>query len=82
LAFVVVCVGIMMLRVTAPGVRRQFRTPWVWFVAPAGVVSCGLMMVSLSNATWVRLVLWTILGLVIYFAYGRRHAAPSKWKVQ
>jgi len=82
LAFVIVCVGIMMLRVTAPGVRRQFRTPWVWFVAPAGVASCGLMMVSLSNATWGRLVLWTILGLVIYFAYGHRHAAPWKWKVQ
>ena len=73
---------IMMLRVSAPHVRRQFRTPWVWFVAPAGVFSCGLMMVSLSNATWIRLVLWTILGLIIYFAYGQRHTAPSKWKVQ
>jgi APA family basic amino acid/polyamine antiporter len=82
LAFVVVCAGIMMLRVTAPHVRRQFRTPWVWFVAPAGVVSCGLMMVSLSDATWVRLVVWTILGLAIYFFYGYRHAAPSKWKVR
>ncbi|MEA2825503.1 MAG: basic amino acid/polyamine antiporter, family [Alphaproteobacteria bacterium] len=82
LAFVVVCVGIMMLRVSAPHVRRQFRTPWVWFVAPAGVFSCGLMMFSLSNATWVRLVLWTILGLIIYFAYGQRHTAPWKWKVQ
>jgi APA family basic amino acid/polyamine antiporter len=82
LAFVVVCVGIMMLRISAPNVHRTFRTPWVWFVAPAGVASCGLMMVSLSSATWVRLVLWTILGLGIYFAYGRRHAAPSKWNVQ
>jgi basic amino acid/polyamine antiporter, APA family len=82
LAFVVVCVGIMMLRISAPKVHRTFRTPFVWFVAPAGVASCGLMMVSLSNATWARLVLWTILGLAIYFAYGRRHAAPSKWNVQ
>jgi APA family basic amino acid/polyamine antiporter len=82
LAFVVVCVGIMMLRVSAPGAHRTFRTPWVWFVAPAGVLSCGLMMVSLSDATWIRLVLWTAIGLAIYFAYGYRHAAPSKWKVQ
>jgi APA family basic amino acid/polyamine antiporter len=82
LAFVVVCVGIMMLRVTAPNAPRSFRTPWVWFVAPAGVLSCGLMMVSLSDATWIRLVLWTALGLAIYFAYGYHHAAPSKWKVQ
>jgi len=82
LAFIVVCVGIMMLRVTAPKAHRTFRTPWVWFVAPAGVASCGLMMVSLSGATWMRLVIWTILGLLIYFGYGYRHAAPSKWKVQ
>jgi APA family basic amino acid/polyamine antiporter len=82
LAFVVVCAGIMILRVTAPGARRVFRTPWVWFVAPAGIASCGLMMVSLSNATWNRLVWWTIIGIAIYFAYGWRHAAPSKWKVQ
>ena len=82
LAFVVVCVGIMMLRVSAPGAVRAFRTPLVWLVAPAGVFSCGLMMVSLSNATWVRLVAWTVLGLAIYFSYGCRHAAPWKWKVQ
>ncbi len=62
LAFVVVCVGIMMLRVSAPFAPRTFRTPLVWLVAPAGVFSCGLMMVSLSNATWVRLVVWTVLA--------------------
>jgi basic amino acid/polyamine antiporter, APA family len=82
LAFVVVCAGIMILRVTAPHVRRVFRTPFVWFVAPAGVIFCGAMMASLSGATWARLVVWTLLGLMIYFAYGFRHAAPSKWKVE
>jgi APA family basic amino acid/polyamine antiporter len=81
LAFVAVCAGIMILRRTAPKARRPFRTPFVWFVAPAGVVSCGLMMFSLSDATWVRLVLWTAVGLVIFFTYGIWHAAPSKWKV-
>jgi len=51
LAFVVVCVGIMMLRVTAPAVRRQFRTPWVWFVAPAALclgLRVGNTVVELS----------------------------------
>jgi APA family basic amino acid/polyamine antiporter len=81
-AFVAVCVGIMMLRLSAPNANRPFRTPFAWFVAPAGVLSCGLMMASLSYATWLRLVIWTLLGLVIYFVYGYRHAAPSKWKVQ
>ncbi len=81
LAFVAVCAGIMILRVQAPKAKRTFRTPWVWFVAPAGIASCGLMMFSLSDATWVRLVVWTAIGLVIYFVYGYWHAAPSKWKV-
>ena len=81
LAFVAVCGGIMILRRTAPRARRPFRTPVVWFVAPAGIVICGVMMFSLSDATWVRLVLWTAVGLAIYFLYGVWHAAPWKWKV-
>jgi len=81
LAFVAVCIGIMILRITAPRAPRKFRTPWVWFTAPAGILVCGVMMYSLSNDTWARLVLWTMLGLIIYFVYGRWHAAPSKWKV-
>jgi len=80
-AFIAVCVGILILRVTAPKARRTFRTPYAWFTAPAGVIVCGVMMASLSNATWLRLVVWTVIGLVIYLAYGIRHAAPSKWKV-
>jgi APA family basic amino acid/polyamine antiporter len=79
MAFVIVCAGIMMLRITRPRTTRPFRTPWVWFVAPAGIFSCGLMMVSLSGATWVRLVIWTIIGLVIYAAYGVRYAKASAW---
>jgi APA family basic amino acid/polyamine antiporter len=81
LAFVAVCGGIMILRRTAPLARRPFRTPFVWFVAPAGIVICGVMMFSLSDATWVRLVLWTAVGLAIYFLYGAWHAAPWKWRV-
>jgi APA family basic amino acid/polyamine antiporter len=81
LAFVVVCIGIMMLRVSNPNTPRPFRTPLVWAVAPAGVITCTVLMLSLSTATWVRLAVWTALGLAIYFAYGYRHAAPSKWKV-
>jgi len=81
MAFVVVCAGILILRVTTPKAARPFRIPFVWFVAPAGILTCGLMMYSLSDATWIRLVIWTALGIVIYLAYGARHAKPSKWKV-
>ncbi len=80
-AFIAVCAGVMILRVTAPHVRRPFRTPWVWLVAPLGVLSCGLMMLSLSGATWLRLVLWSAIGLAIYFAYGRHRAPAWKWRV-
>ncbi len=82
LAFVAVCGGILILRRTAPLAKRPFKTPFVWFVAPAGIATCGLMMFSLSDGTWVRLVLWTAIGVVIYFTYGVWHAAPSKWKVK
>ncbi len=81
MAFIVVCVGILILRVSAPRARRPFRIPFVWFVAPAGAAVCGLMAFGLSDATWIRLAIWTALGIAIYLAYGARHAAPSKWSV-
>ena len=71
----------MILRITTPKKTRKFRTPYVWFVAPAGILTCGLMMFSLSNGTWLRLVIWTAIGMLIYFGYSVRHAAPWKWTV-
>ena len=81
IAFIAVCVGVMMVRVTAPRARRPFRVPALWLVAPAGILVCGLMIVSLSAGTWIRLVVWTAIGLAIYFGYSVRHTAPSKWRV-
>ncbi|MGH6829390.1 MAG: amino acid permease [Rhizomicrobium sp.] len=81
MAFISVCAAIMVLRVTAPRRQRKFRTPWVWLVAPAGILTCGVMMFSLSNGTWVRLIVWTALGFLIYYGYSIRHAAPFKWSV-
>lgn len=81
LAFVAVCIGIMILRVTTPKAERKFKTPLVWFTAPAGIAVCGVMMYSLADGTWVRLGIWTALGIVLYLVYGVRHAAPWKWKV-
>jgi APA family basic amino acid/polyamine antiporter len=84
LAFIAVCVGVLILRITAPRATRRFRIPAVWLIAPAGVIVCAGMMVSLffsSPDTGWRLVIWTAVGVAIYFAYGVWHAAPSKWKV-
>jgi APA family basic amino acid/polyamine antiporter len=79
LAFVIVCVGILVLRVTAPDVKRPFRTPFVWVVAPLGILMCGAMMYWLPFDTWVRLVGWTLIGLIIYAVYGVHHAKPPRW---
>jgi basic amino acid/polyamine antiporter, APA family len=81
LAFVIVSVGILVLRVREPNLPRTFKTPWVWFVAPAGALSALYLMKSLPLITWERLVIWFVIGMVIYFLYGVRRsklAQPAK----
>ena len=80
-AFVIVCAGIMVLRVQRPKVKRPFRTPLVWIVAPLGIGMCLFMMVFLPIDTWIRLGVWTVIGLIIYAAYSVRHAQPPRWKL-
>ena len=65
LAFVTVCIGIMVLRVTKPELPRPFRVQWVWFVGIGGTLFCGLMLASLfmTGGTWYRIVGWTIIGV-------------------
>lgn len=79
-AFAIVCLGILILRRAAPDADRPFRTPYVWFVAPAGILTCILMMASLPADTWLRLLIWTLIGLLIYWGYGARHTPPGRWR--
>jgi APA family basic amino acid/polyamine antiporter len=72
LAFVIVSVGILVLRVREPNLPRRFKTPWVWFVAPAGALSALALMLSLPWPTWRRLLIWFAIGIVVYFCYGVR----------
>ena len=74
LAFVIVSIGILVLRVREPELHRPFRTPLVWFVAPMGAISAAYLMFYLDIETWIRLVVWLAIGLAIYFLYGRHHA--------
>ena len=74
IAFMVVCIGVLVLRRTRPDLPRPFRVKGVWLVAPAGVAMCALMAVFLPMSTWIRLVVWTAIGVVIYFAYSARHS--------
>nr|WP_246196511.1 amino acid permease [Aquisphaera giovannonii] len=73
-AFAVVSAGVLTLRIMQPEVERPFRTPLVFFTAPMGVVSSVLLMATLPGDTWIRLVVWMAIGLVIYFVYGIHHS--------
>jgi APA family basic amino acid/polyamine antiporter len=74
LAFVMVCLGVLILRKRMPDAPRAFRTPWVPVVPILGIITCGIMMVALPFDTWIRLGVWLIIGLVIYFGYSRKHS--------
>ncbi|MBF0500823.1 MAG: amino acid permease [Candidatus Riflebacteria bacterium] len=69
-AFIIVCFGVLILRVRHPDYPRRFRVPGVWFCAPAGILFCVWLAYGLPHATWVRFVVWLIAGLICYFFYG------------
>jgi APA family basic amino acid/polyamine antiporter len=74
-AFVLVCIGILILRKRDPQRPRAFRTPWVPLVPALGVSSCLYLMLGLPWVTWIRFGLWLAVGLVVYSAYGFRKSA-------
>ncbi|MBX7166884.1 MAG: amino acid permease [Pirellulales bacterium] len=74
LAFVIVCFSVLLLRRQRPDAVRPFRCPVIWLVAPTGIVVNVIMMLFLPLDTWIRLVVWLVIGLVIYFLYGRHHS--------
>ncbi|HTS88983.1 MAG TPA: amino acid permease [Gemmatimonadales bacterium] len=78
LAFVLVCIGIVVLRRTEPDIPRPFRTPAVPWVPAAGAVICFIQMLSLPHTTWDRLVIWLVVGLIVYFGYSRRRAEARR----
>ena len=74
LAFVIVCVAVLVLRDTNPGQPRPFRTPWVPFVPVMGILFNGFMMYKLGWVNWARLIIWLGIGMFVYFGYGRHHS--------
>jgi APA family basic amino acid/polyamine antiporter len=80
-AFVIICAGVLVLRVRAPDAHRPFRTPLVWITAPLGIAMCLFMMVFLPLDTWLRLAAWTAIGLAIYYLYSVRHARPAPYSL-
>jgi APA family basic amino acid/polyamine antiporter len=78
LAFVLVCAGVFILRYTAPNLERPFRVPGFQVVAPLGALACLFVMSGLPRDTWIRLVVWLVIGFVVYGTYGRHHSKLRK----
>jgi APA family basic amino acid/polyamine antiporter len=78
LAFLLVAVCVLVLRVKSPEVERKFRCPWVWLVAPVAIAGSLFFIVSLPNLTIVRFLGWNVVGVLVYLAYGRKHSELEK----
>jgi basic amino acid/polyamine antiporter, APA family len=78
LAFVIVCAAVMMIRVRRPDAHRPFRCPALFVIAPAGIVVNLSLMLFLPVDTWLRLVVWLLIGFVVYFLYSRRHSRVAQ----
>ncbi|MFG2945978.1 amino acid permease [Streptomyces adustus] len=73
-AFVVVALGVIILRRTRPDLHRSFRTPWVPFLPVVSVLATLWLMLNLPAETWIRFAVWMVIGFVVYFLYGRSHS--------
>ncbi|MFB2981766.1 amino acid permease [Microseira sp. BLCC-F43] len=82
LAFLIVCIAVVVLRRTRPDLPRPFKTPLVPLVPILGALISGLQMVSLPGDTWLRLIIWLAVGLLIYFTYGRQHSTLQQKRLQ
>ena len=81
LAFVIVSIGVLVLRIREPHLPRTFKTPAVWVVAPLGALSALYLMIALPWRTWERLIIWFVIGMVIYFLYGVRRSKLAQAKI-
>jgi APA family basic amino acid/polyamine antiporter len=74
LAFVLVCLGVVVLRKTHPNIPRPFKTPAAMIVGPLGAIACLWVMSGLPLDTWIRLAVWLVIGFIVYFTYGVKHS--------
>ena len=77
-AFMLVCAGVWILRVKNPEIKREFTTPLVPLVPILGIIVCGAMIFGLGWTNWARLIVWLLIGFVIYFGYSRKNSLLQK----
>src|SRR6478736_7759198 len=77
-AFILVCIGVWIMRVRRPDIERGFRVPALPVVATLGVVVCAAMIFGLGWTNWLRLIAWLAIGMFFYFGYGRKHSVLNK----
>ena len=77
-AFVLVCLGVIVLRITKADMERPFRTPFSPLFPVLGMLSCGALMTFLPAITWLRFVVWLVIGLIVYFSYSMNHSKLAK----
>ena len=78
LAFIIVCAGVLVLRFRRPELARPFRAPFSPLTPILGILISLAMMLGLPGETWLRLVIWLVVGMAIYFGYSIRHSKLSK----
>jgi APA family basic amino acid/polyamine antiporter len=76
--FAIVCLGVLILRYTHPEIKRPFKVPFVPVVPVLGILACLAQMCFLPLATWIQMICWLVLGLIIYFTYGVRNSKLRK----
>ncbi len=77
-AFVIAVIGLVVLRITKPDMERPFRCPSVKIVATLAILFCLYIMYNLSFATWIRFIVWSVIGMAIYYCYGYSHSILNK----
>jgi APA family basic amino acid/polyamine antiporter len=78
LAFTIVCAGVWILRVRSPELHRPFKTPLVPLIPILGILTAGYLMTQLERITWIVMLSWLVVGLVIYFTYSRKHSKVQR----
>ncbi|HEX5539461.1 MAG TPA: amino acid permease [Methylophilaceae bacterium] len=73
-SFIMVCIGVIVLRIRQPDLKRPFKNPWNPLIPLLGILSCGALMSFLPHQTWMRFLAWIAVGIVVYFVYSRHHS--------